>query len=133
MKDVEILQKLQNCCLQFIHNYKKWRQKGYDISTSNDHTRNQAFSSSMPIDDIIKVTRPLSMRYLEMEIPCPFLVNDTCYIYAVRPLPCSGQYSVSPPDWCALVTENKAEIHQVIPDDDDLMKFLKSKRQIFRK
>ncbi|OPY85409.1 MAG: hypothetical protein A4E71_02073 [Smithella sp. PtaU1.Bin162] len=108
----------------FIHNYEKWRHKGYNISNIIDHTRTQAFSSSMPINDIIAVTRPLSTRYLEMNIPCPFLVNNTCFIYAVRPLPCSGQYSVSPPDWCAHATEEKAVIHQLVPDDEDLIKIM---------
>jgi Fe-S-cluster containining protein len=108
----------------FIHDYEKWRHKGCNISNIIDHTRIQAFSSSMPINDIIAVTRPLSTRYREMDIPCPFLVNNTCLIYAVRPLPCSGQYSVSPPDWCALATEEKAVIHQLVPDDEDLLKIL---------
>jgi hypothetical protein len=122
---VDFLYRNKELLKKFIHNYKKWCHKGYDISTINDHIRTQAFSSSMPINDIIEVTRPLSMRYLEMEIPCPFLVNDTCFIYPVRPFPCSGQYSVSPPDWCAPATDKKAEIYQLIPDDDDLMKMLK--------
>lgn len=108
----------------FINTYKKWRHKGYDISRNNDRIRNQAFSLSKPIEDIIDVTRPLSMRYLEMEIPCPFLVNNACSIYAVRPMPCSGQYSVSPPDWCAVGTDNKADVHQIVPDDEDLVNFL---------
>ncbi len=121
---VDYLYNAKGLLNQFIHNYNKWRPKGYDISISNDQIRTQAFSSSMPIHDIIEVTRPLSMRYLEMGIPCPFLVNNTCSIYAVRPLPCSGQYSVSPPDWCAPASEKKAEIHQLVPDDEDLMKML---------
>lgn len=111
---------------QFIQNYKQWHRKAYDISDIIDHTRAQAFSSSMPINEIIAVTRPLSARYLEMDIPCPFLANNACLIYAVRPLPCSGQYSVSPPDWCAPATAEKAVIHQLVPDDEDLMKILQS-------
>jgi len=79
----------------------------------------------MPVNDIIAVTRPLSTRYLEMDIPCPFLANNVCLIYAVRPLPCSGQYSVSPPDWCAPATAEEAVIHQLIPKDEDLMKILR--------
>jgi Fe-S-cluster containining protein len=121
---VEYLYKRKELLKKFILNYKKWYQKGYDISTSNDYTRSQAFASSMPINDIIEVTRPLSIRYLEMGIQCPFLVNNTCSIYAVRPLPCSGQYSVSLPDMCALASDNKAEIYQVVPDDTDLMKMI---------
>jgi len=109
---------------KFIHNYIEWCQNGYAISDSIDRIRDQAFSSSMPINDIIAVTRPLSMRYLEMDISCPFLVNDDCLIYDVRPLPCSGQYSISPPEYCSHTTEENAVIHQLVPDDKDLMRLL---------
>jgi Fe-S-cluster containining protein len=121
---VDYLYKRKELLKQFIHNYEKWRYKGHDISDIIDYTRGQAFSSSMPVNDIIAVTRPLSTRYLEMDIPCPFLANNVCLIYSVRPLPCSGQYSVSPPDWCAPATTEKAVIHQLVPDDKDLINIL---------
>lgn len=121
---VDYLYNRKELLKKFIRNYEKWCHEGYDISNIIDYTRVQAFSSSMPIHDIIAVTRPLSTRYLEMEIPCPFLVNDACLIYDVRPFPCSGQHSVSPPDWCALATAEQAVIHQIILDDEDLLKFL---------
>lgn len=121
---VDYLYNRKESLKQFIHNYEKWHHKGYDISDIIDHTRYQAFSSSMPINDIIETTRPLSIRYLDMDIPCPFLTNNACLIYTVRPLPCSGQYSVSPPDRCAPATAEKAFIHQLIPDDEDLIRIL---------
>ena len=120
----DYLYKKKESLKQFLHNYEKWHHKGYDISTIIDHTRIQAFSSSMPINDIIAVTRPPSMRYLEMNIPCPFLVSNSCLIYPVRPLPCSGQYSASPPDWCNPAAGEKAVIHQLVLDDEDLIKIL---------
>jgi len=109
---------------KFIENYERWHNKGYHVSNTVDETRMRAFSSSMPINDIIAVTRPLSMRYLEMNIPCPFLEQDSCLIYAVRPLPCSGHYSVSPPEWCSLDREEEPVIHHLITDDEDLLSFL---------
>ena len=109
----------------FIQNYETWRHRGHALSNSIDSTRTRAFSSSLPIRDIITVTRPLSMRYLEMGIPCPFLVNDSCVIYPVRPMPCAGQYSVSPPDWCAPGSREQAVIHQLVPDDEDLLEILR--------
>jgi len=121
---VDYLYEKKELLKQFIHNYEKWRHQGYDISDNIDNIRNQAFSSSMPVNDIIAVTRPLSMRYLEMNIPCPFLVNNSCIIYAVRPFPCSGQYSVSPPDWCNPATAKKADIYQLVPKDEDLLQIL---------
>ncbi len=121
---VDYLYNRKKLLKQFIHNYKKWRHKVYDIADSIDRNRTQAFSSSMPINDIIAVTRPLSTRYLEMNIPCPFLENSTCLIYDVRPMPCAGQYSVSPPDWCDPATAEKADIYQLVPDDEDLLKIM---------
>lgn len=121
---VDYLYSRRKLLKQFIDNYENWHHKGYHISNMIDQTRTQAFSSSMSIDEIIAVTRPLSMRYLEANIPCPFLVNNACLIYAVRPLPCSGQYSVSPPGWCNHASGEKPVIHQLVPDDEDLLKIL---------
>jgi Fe-S-cluster containining protein len=109
---------------QFIENYEKWHRRGYPISDSIDRTRIQAFSSSMPIDDVIAATRPLSAGYLDTNIPCPFLVDKKCFIYDVRPFQCSGHYSVSPPNWCASTTKQDPVIHQLIPNDEDLSEML---------
>lgn len=108
----------------FIRNYERWRHKGEAIAKALDETRDRAFASSMSIHEIIAVTRPLSMRYLERNIPCPFLEEEACLIYAVRPLPCSGQFSVSPPGWCSPGAAQEAVIHQLVADDEDLLKFL---------
>lgn len=121
---VDYLYNRKELLKKFINNYEKWCHKAYEISDLIDYTRLRSFSASMQINDIIAVTRPLSMRYLEMAIPCPFLENDTCIIYAVRPLPCSGQYSVTPPDWCAPAKIEKAVIYQLVPGDEDLLKML---------
>jgi Fe-S-cluster containining protein len=108
----------------FIRNYERWRHKGEAISKALDETRARAFASSMSIHEIIAVTRPLSMRYLESRIPCPFLEEEACLIYAVRPFPCSGQFSVSPPEWCSPAAAQDAVIHQLVTGDEDLLKFL---------
>jgi len=114
----------KNLLRTFIRNYERWRHKGNAISKTLDETRVRAFSSSMSIHEIIAVTRPLSMRYLESNIPCPFLEEEACLIYAVRPLPCSGQFSVSPPERCSPDAAEEAVIHQLVADDEDLLKFL---------
>lgn len=121
---VDYLYERKNLLKTFLRNYEAWRHTGQAISQALDETRFQAFSSSMPINDIIAVTRPLSMRYLEMDIPCPFLEHDSCLIYAVRPLPCSGQYAVSPPDWCYHATAEEAVVHQLVLLDEDLLALL---------
>ena len=121
---VDYLYQRKGALQKFICNYEKWHHTGHDISNIIDHVRTQALASGKPIERVIALTRPLAMHYLEMDIPCPFLVNNTCLIYDVRPLPCSGQYSVSPPHWCAPATAGEPVIHQLIPDEKDLYEMM---------
>ena len=121
---VDYLYKRKELLKQFVNNYEKWRHKGYNISDSIDRTRIQASSSSMPINSVMAAIGPLSARYVDMNIQCPFLVDNSCFIYDVRPLPCAGHYSVSPPDWCAPVNPQKPTIHQLIPNEEDLSKIV---------
>jgi Fe-S-cluster containining protein len=117
---VDYLYKRQDLLQQFLTNYEHWRHKGYSISAGIDRTRIQAFSSSVPIDRIIEDTRPMSSRYLGMNIQCPFLDGDRCFIYHVRPWSCSGHYAVSPPNLCAPGAKQEPVIHHMIPSDSDL-------------
>jgi len=121
---VDYLYKRKELLRQFVHNYEKWRHKGYIISDSIDRIRIQVSSSVMSIDRAMAAVGPLSARYVDINIQCPFLIDNRCFIYDVRPLPCSGHYSVSPPDWCAPDTAQEPIIHQLIPDKEDLSKII---------
>lgn len=121
---VDYLYNRKDLLKQFIRNYEKWHHKGHNISDSIDQTRIQASSSSMPIDRALATIGPLSARYVDMNIQCPFLVDNRCFIYDVRPLPCSCHYSVSPPDWCAPATPQEPVLHQLIPNEEDLSKIV---------
>lgn len=106
---------------QFLDRYEDWSKQGASIADDIDHIRNQALTSSTPTGHILGETRPLSMHYLEANIPCPFLADDRCSIYPVRPMSCSGHHSVSPPDWCAPASQHKPDIRLAEPDDQDLI------------
>lgn len=105
----------------FLDRYEQWRERAEPLSDEIDRIRNQALSSSTPVERVIEETRPLSTRYFEANIRCPFLRDGLCSIYTVRPLACSGHHSVSPPEWCAPGSEQKPEIRRVTPDDRDLI------------
>jgi len=109
---------------QFLDNYEKWARKGFHISESLDRTRTQAQSSSMAIDRVVSATRPLSERYFEMNIQCPFLVDNKCLVYHLRPTICSGHYAVSSPNWCTATSQQEPVIHQLIPSDEDLSEMM---------
>jgi Fe-S-cluster containining protein len=115
------LYKRKDLLKQFLDRYAEWREKAESISDAIDGIRNAALASSTPIARIIEDTRPLSNRYFAATIRCPFLVDDLCSIYPVRPLACSGHHSVSPPEWCAPDSNQKPEIRRMTPDDQDLM------------
>ena len=122
---VDRLYKRKDLLKQFLDNHEEWYRKGHSVADSMDRARNQALATSTPVDRVLADTRPLSGRYLDMHIPCPFLADDRCLIYAIRPLSCSGQYSSSPPDWCACDTPQEPVIHHMIPDDEDLIDLIR--------
>lgn len=106
---------------RFIDNFAQWHARGGGISAEIDRMRLRLSEASEPAERIMALTRPLSARYFEMKIPCPFLDHNRCLIYEVRPTSCSGHYSVSPPDWCAPASDRKPVLHNLIPNDDDLI------------
>ena len=118
---VDYLYKRKALLKQFVDNFDRWYGKGYSISERIDRIRIRASSSSIPVEQVMADTRPLSETYLDMNISCPFLADNRCLIYDVRPTSCSGYFSVSPPDWCAPVSKRKPVLHNVIPSDRDLI------------
>jgi Fe-S-cluster containining protein len=73
------------------------------------------------VEKIMTDTRPLSEKYLDMNISCPFLEDNRCLVYDVRPTSCSGHFSVSPPEWCWPEMKKKPVLHNIIPSDRDLI------------
>lgn len=122
---VEFLYKNKKLLKKFLVNYEKWHEKGYSIASSIDDERIKATLSSDKIDLAMEKTRPLSSLYLETQIPCPFLINNRCSIYNVRPLSCSGHYSVSPPRWCVPNSVNKPTLYNLVPEDEDLISIMR--------
>ncbi len=118
---VDYLYENKGLLKQFLNNYGRWHHRGYDVANSIDQIRLQSLSSQVPVDRVIADTRPLSGRYLDMNIQCPFLMDNRCYIYDVRPLACSGHYAVSPPDWCSPTEQQRPTIHHLVPNDTDLI------------
>ena len=122
---VDYLYKRKGLLQQFLNSYDTWRKDGESISDDIDRIRIHALSSSIPTHQIITNTRDLSAQYLETNIRCPFLVDEKCSIYQVRPLSCSGHHSVSPPDWYAPAAQQKPDIHHSTPADEDLIEMIR--------
>ena len=121
---VDHLYRRKDLLKRFLDNYEHWREQGKSIADGIDHIRIHALSTSMPINQVITKTRPLSSKYFGSNIPCPFLVDNECSIYPVRPPSCSGHHAVSPREWCAPTSQQQPEIRRSMSADEDFIKIV---------
>ncbi len=122
---VDYLYKRKGLLKQFLNNYETWRIEGESITDEIDCVRIHALSSSIPTHQIMEDTRGLSRRYFKKNIRCPFLVDNKCSIYSVRPLACSGHHSVSQPNSCAPASQLKPDIRNSIPDKENFIEIIR--------
>lgn len=52
----------------------------------------------------------LALEYFDLDIPCPFLEEESCSIHPDRPLSCREFLVTSPPDNCKAPTEDSIDI-----------------------
>ena len=50
---------------------------------------------------------PLALDYLMLRVACPFLVDESCSIHAIRPLICREYLVTSPAEFCVFPTRDK--------------------------
>ncbi|GAB7080824.1 hypothetical protein JCM14635_24970 [Megalodesulfovibrio paquesii] len=55
----------------------------------------------------------LQRRYWALQLPCPFLLDEACSIYPLRPLLCREFLMTSPPAFCAEHVQAAASIRRV--------------------
>ncbi len=118
---VDYLYRNRDIMRRFLGNYEQWAQRASELAAEIDGVRTQALASAVPIEQIIIQTRPLAERYFGAAIPCPFLVEDRCSIYSVRPTACSSHVAVSEPARCAADAVEKPDIRKVSLSDDELI------------
>jgi len=97
----------------FLKNYAKWRKKlrqNGDIfnecgqSWQNNTNPGAGEETQLALKESEK-------RYQEQNIYCPFLFNDSCLIYEVRPFTCAGLIAVTPNQWCSLSSVKRARTY----------------------
>lgn len=81
----------------FLSNYPSWRQK---VKMIEDIFRACKERSSTFMEVRQRDMGEAGERYFRQKIPCPFLENNLCSIYEVRPYACAGYYVTSPLSHC---------------------------------
>ncbi len=75
---------------RFLETYTAWRER---LRASGDLFKKPiAGDKSKSIGDLA--------AHAKLNIPCPFLQDDACSIYEIRPFVCAGLIVTTPPEWC---------------------------------
>jgi hypothetical protein len=86
----------------FLENYKGWRKK---LRENGEIFREcaQAWidkSATGAGEKEFQAFVGETKRYRDQDMHCPFLYNNLCLIYEVRPYTCVGTVASTPPEWC---------------------------------
>jgi Fe-S-cluster containining protein len=95
--------------------YKKWQGALGENSVLAELEKYTNFSY-----EVRRTPQELLDRYATLEIPCPFLVDNACAIYPVRPICCASHISISPPEFCRASSAEPAMISEATPHQEDL-------------
>lgn len=88
--------------MAFLKKYPKWRE---EIRNNGDlYKQCGKFYQIKPTkENIVNLKKQIdddNRRYYHQNISCPFLSDDLCSIYEVRPYGCVSLISLSPKDYC---------------------------------
>lgn len=115
---------------RFLKNYPEWRER---VSSSGDIYKEfdkiyGAFLAPQAkqlnpsaLEELDQKYFDFHIQYFDLHIPCPFLHDNECIIYDVRPFNCVCSYSTSPVELCALIN-NKIfpPINRSLPPENAL-------------
>jgi hypothetical protein len=99
---VHYLYQQEDALERFMRSFENWRERIHKIdgcfcSLNNLQSRIILGQAS---EEERELFRQEEEFYAEQQLPCPFLTENSCSIYEIRPYVCAGVMSVSPPDWC---------------------------------
>ncbi len=97
----------------FLDNYMDWREKlrqnGDTFKECGQLWQNKTNPGAS--EEAQLALQESESRYREQNIYCPFLLDDLCLIYEVRPFTCAGLVATTPPQWCSPSSPNKAKTY----------------------
>jgi len=119
----------ENILEAFLNNYEKWRQKekeALDIYKKRQTLRWEIRALKNPttqkLQKMERLEEELSEQYYKLNLPCPFLDNNQCLIYEVRPLMCVAYYSIDPLELCSPLSTEMSKLKRA-----DLTRFFKDR------
>ncbi|MEM8784885.1 MAG: hypothetical protein AAGF19_03435 [Pseudomonadota bacterium] len=108
----------------FLRRYALWQDKASDKAGELDRIRTHSVAHHVPAEQVITETRALTSQYFLAGIACPFLVDNKCSIYEVRPPSCASLVSLSEPTHCAPDALHTPELRKIALSDGELVQLI---------
>jgi hypothetical protein len=89
---------------RFLHAYPEWRNRVRQLDMTFKHISRLNNEIMLPAADartVLAYENELR-NYAVRNIPCPFLDDNICLVYEVRPWVCASLVSTTPKEWCDL-------------------------------
>ncbi|MBI2854446.1 MAG: SEC-C domain-containing protein [Chloroflexi bacterium] len=95
--------------ISFLSAYKSWEAKinKHKPLVTDLTLASNATTSDRGSEDKRDHFMSLVKQYLELDIPCPFLNDNTCSIYDVRPWACASLAVCTQAEWCSARSTEK--------------------------
>jgi Fe-S-cluster containining protein len=120
----------QDILTKFIANYSTWKDKLLlnpqpyqqleELYSDLYDPRQKEMKSFAALAEFDRAYLDTHVRYFDLHLPCPFLVNNECSIYEARPYACVSSYSTAPLDLCAIDQQILPPISRSTPPDETL-------------
>ncbi len=96
----------------FIKAFPLWLERAQQQPVLNkiEEAQRNRLAGKMSEENMHQLGKELH-SYWELQIPCPFLINNICTIYEVRPWACTSVISVSPSEWCNPVQKKEPKTY----------------------
>ena len=103
----------------YLDRYPAWREKirqNGDLHKQCGHYWDRDFEGLKKQEalEVLDGFKEENERYRLQNLPCPFLVNNLCSIYEVRPYVCAVYVSTSPPQWCDISNQEKPVLRNIM-------------------
>jgi Fe-S-cluster containining protein len=105
---------------RFLSNYEQWLDALAEADAGGQILGKLEESTTYSL--MVKPTpQDLLTEYADLNLACPFLVENKCSVYPVRPVCCASHHSVSPPEWCAPGSCEQPMIYEAMPAREGLI------------
>jgi len=100
----------------FLRAFPSWLrevQKHADVFLSIAEARKRVFDSALSKESMRSLGKEAQL-YWKLQIPCPFLTDQSCSIYEVRPWACLSVFAVTPSEWCNPANSHEPKVYRTM-------------------